>query len=687
MPDLERDSRRLFSARERVALYLAADGTCSSCGTELPKDFHADHERPHSRGGLTDVLNGQALCPDCNCRKGARPTDPATPVDPAGHHVTASAVTRDDGIHPAATTDPAEADVGAADHPEEILQMKSLPQDHTTHANGLTAWPDDPPLRAWQRRAVPAVLAHDRQAYLMEACPAAGKTRTALRVAHERLRSGEIDRVVIVCPTASLARQWAREAAQVGIRIEPNWSSPALPRDCHGVAITYQRLAACPELYRHACRLRTLVLADEPHHMGDTAAWGKAFMLAFEPAVSWLLLSGTPFRSDNQPIPGVRYDDDGVAQPDFVYDYRQAVRDGICRKIAFVPFDGELKWSDGGTVIEATFGDDLDAKQSAHRHRTALSPGMSDGLGRMITEADQQLTEVRAQGHQDAGGLIIACDILHARNIAAVVRQVTGQDVMVIASDEPDATRLIDRFRDSNDRWVIAVNMVSEGVDIPRLRVGVYATVAKTPLLFRQIVGRFVRVRRGLGNQPSYLFLPADPALRALAAEIEQEIRHELAETVDPVPVERELGISEHLSAFIPLDARVEAQATLMSGLRFRSPAQAAAIDTLARDLAVEPEEIYRRVVGDAEPVLPALPDETEFERRERLRRERKRLVGHLHHRSGREYSEIQTWINDAVAGGRPVTGHTLDELERTVRTLTREIAGLATTGDATRAA
>lgn len=552
-----------------------------------------------------------------------------------------------------------------------------VPSDSSTPSTNLVPeWPTAPPLRAWQCRAVSTVINHPNRAFLLEACPAAGKTLTALRIAQEQISAGLVERVVVVCPTTNLATQWARDAASLGIKFEPNWSGPALPRDCHGVVVTYQRVAACPELYRAGCRTSTLVLADEPHHMGETAVWGQAFALAFEPARRWLLLSGTPFRSDNQPIPGVRYSDEGRAQPDFSYAYADAVRDGVCRKIAFIPFDGELKWSDGGTVIEATFADQLNSRQAGHRHRTALSPGMSDGLPRMIADADAQLTWVRQQGHEEAGGLIVACDITHARNIAAEVTLITGEPATVIASDDPEASRLLQRFRTSRQRWVVAVNMVSEGVDIPRLRVGLYATVAKTPLLFRQIVGRFVRVQRGQPNDPSYLFLPGDPVLQHLADEIESEITHQLVALDDAEPTLLERTEPEdRTSSFIPLDARVEAQGAWMSGLRFSDPAQATAIDMLARQLVLPPEEVYLRVVGSNQPVLPGLPAETDYERRGRLRKERKRLVGFLHRRSGRDYSEIQTWINDAIATGRPVVEHTVPELERSIRLLTKEIA------------
>jgi superfamily II DNA or RNA helicase len=538
-------------------------------------------------------------------------------------------------------------------------------------------WPATNTLRAWQRRVIPAVLAQDQLGFLIEACPGAGKTIPALKIGHTMITNGDAARLVIVCPTSSLARQWAREAAKVGLNIEPNWAAGPVPRDCHGIAVTYQRIASGAELYRHGCREPTIVIADEPHHMGDNASWGRGFRTAFEPAVRWLLLSGTPFRSDSQLIPGVSYDDDGLGRPDFTYSYGEAVRDGVCRKITFVPFDGELSWSSDGTLIEATFADALDGRQAAYRHRTAVSTAAGDGLRRMLEDADKQLTWVREHGHCDAGGLVVACDIGHARRIAEMLRQCTGEATTIVVSDDPDATDRLERFRTGTSRWIVAVNMVSEGVDIPRLRVGVYATVSKTALLFRQIVGRFVRVTPKMPNDTSFLYIPADPVLLALAEDIERELRHDVSQDLDDqVSSPGDAEPPQTVSTFVALDARVQAQGALLSGLRCAGPEQAAAIDQLARDLGLEPVEVYQRVMGDESVMLPGPPQETEFERRERLRRERRRLVGRLHHATQRDYSEIQQWVNDAVANGRPVNENTVAELERGIRMLLRTLAG-----------
>jgi superfamily II DNA or RNA helicase len=553
--------------------------------------------------------------------------------------------------------------------------MSATYNHHNHPGTTVGAWPDDRKLRSWQGRALRAINSFPGSSFLLEACPAAGKTIPGLRVAHQHLADGRTERVLVLVPTVQLAAQWAKEAAMVGLRLEPNWTGIALPRDCHGIAISYQRLAAMPELYRVACAQQpTIVLADEPHHMGQTAAWGQAYELATEPAAFRLLLSGTPFRSDNDPIPGVNYDENGQATPDFAYTYPEAIRGRICRKIAFVNCDGELRWADHGRVIEATFADQLDERQSRLRHRTALSTVLDDGLSRIIQDADERLTWVRQHGHDDAGGLIVACDIQHAKDIARIVERQVGEPAVVVHSDDPGSSARIQQFKRGRERWIVAVSMVSEGVDIPRLRVGVYASTIKTPLFFRQVIGRFVRTTRGQPAEPSFLFLPADPALAALAAEIESEIRHQLVATADQEGQSPSDGTESDVSGFVPLDARLHPWDTVMSGLRYRDPDQAAAIDTLSGKLQLTPEELLSRLGMD--PVLPNLPDETEYERRARLRRERKRLVGILHHQAGREYREIQQETNEIVASGRAVSDHTIGELEAAIRVLTRQLAG-----------
>ena len=143
----------------------------------------------------------------------------------------------------------------------------------------------------------------------------------------------------------------------------------------------------------------------------------------------------------------------------------------------------------------------------------------------MLAAADRRLTEVR-RGVPDAGGLVIATDHLSARAYAAQLRRITGEAPTVVLSDEAGASARIEAFAAGDDRWMVAVRMVSEGVDVPRLSVGVYATSTSTPLFFAQAVGRFVRARRR--GETASVFLPSVPLLLQHAAEMEVERDHAL---------------------------------------------------------------------------------------------------------------------------------------------------------------
>ncbi len=487
----------------------------------------------------------------------------------------------------------------------------------------------------------------DAGRFLLSAAPGAGKTRPALELARRELSLGRAASVVVACPTAPLTRQWARAASQLGIELAPDAGSPKPPPGFHGVAVTYARVAKSPSRWRRAGGAGTLVVADEAHHLGEDLAWGEAFVTAFGSCSRWLLLSGTPFRSDATPIPGVSYDNDGLAEPDFSYSYADSVRDGICRPVSFVAYDGTLSWRSGDDVIESSFETVLPAREASRRYRTAISTELPDGLPRILREADEKLRALRSGAHRDAGGLVIAADSDHARRIAALLKEATGRAPLVVLHTESRAAAKLAAFTDSRDPWIVAVNMVSEGVDIPRLRVGVYATAAKTALVFRQIVGRFVRTIPARPAEPSWLYVPADPILRDHAAAVEQELRlvlrREEAE-IDFDQPERATGEPVEAAAFVPLSADVAPQMTLFGG---PAPAAPAA--------APPPPELPRE--------LPA------FERRARLRDERHRLVSELTRRDRSSHREVNAWLNRRL-GITSVEQASLDDLERSVALL-----------------
>lgn len=400
-------------------------------------------------------------------------------------------------------------------------------------------------LRAWQAEALDEYFALDGpdgpgkgpRDFLASATPGAGKTTFALRLASELVRRGVVDRIVVVAPTEHLKTQWADAAARVSIRLDPAFSNRhTVPsRQYHGVAVTYAQVAVKAEVHQRLIMdARTLVILDEVHHGGDALSWGDALREAYSRATRRLLLSGTPFRSDTAPIPFVEYHPNAkgirLSRTDYDYGYRRALEDGVVRPVMFLVYAGQMRWrTKTGDEMEAHLGQDNTKDITSQAWRTALNPE-GDWIPAVLRSADRRLSEVREQ-IPDAGGLVIATDQTAARAYAAILQQITGEEVTVVLSDEAEASSRIERFSKDASRWMVAVRMVSEGVDVPRLAVGVYATSSSTPLFFAQAIGRFVRARRR--GETASVFLPNVPVLLALASEMERQRDHALDRDVD----------------------------------------------------------------------------------------------------------------------------------------------------------
>ncbi len=269
--------------------------------------------------------------------------------------------------------------------------------------------------------------------FLAVATPGAGKTTFALTVAAELLGRRIIDRITIVAPTEHLKVQWAEAAGRAGIPIDPAYAAGQgkTSKDFVGIAVTYAGVAVNPLAFRlRTERFKTLVILDEVHHAGDALSWGDGIREAFDPAHRRLALTGTPFRSDTNPIPFVRYlpDGDGVprSEADFTYGYAHALADHVVRPVLFMAYSGEMQWrTRAGDEIVARLGEPLTKDMHAHALRTALDP-QGAWIPSVLQAADKRLSEVRRHV-PDAGGLVIATDQTSARAYAKILRSLTGR--------------------------------------------------------------------------------------------------------------------------------------------------------------------------------------------------------------------------------------------------------------------
>lgn len=553
-------------------------------------------------------------------------------------------------------------------------------------------------LRAWQAEAIDLYRERAPRDFLAVATPGAGKTTFALRIATELLESRAVRRVTVVAPTEHLKKQWADAAARVGIRLDPRFTNAQGRHGAgyDGVAVTYAQVASKPAL--HAARTtaeRTLVILDEVHHGGDALSWGDAVREAFEGATRRLALTGTPFRSDTAPIPFVTYAPDGHgirrSVADYTYAYGDALRDHVVRPVIFLSYSGSMRWrTKAGDEVAARLGEPLTKDMTSQAWRTALDPE-GEWIPSVLAAADRRLTEVR-RTVPDAGAMVIATDQTDARAYAGHLARLTGRSPVVVLSDDDGASDRIEEFAEGDARWLVAVRMVSEGVDVPRLAVGVYATSTATPLFFAQAVGRFVRARRR--GETASVFLPSVPQLLELAATLEIERDHALDKPTDGSQdpegdllalAEREqksedaVGSDGVVGTFQALEAQASFDRVLFDGGEFGTGAEVGSdeeldflglpglldadqVTTLLRQRQAD-QQGARRARGQAEPEV------VDHRKQAELRKELAQLVGAWARRSGQPHATVHAELRRRC-GGPEVAVAAPDQLEARVAML-----------------
>ncbi len=561
-------------------------------------------------------------------------------------------------------------------------------------------WGTATKLRAWQAEALDRYRATHPRDFMAVATPGAGKTTFALRLATELLEAGVVRRVTVVAPTEHLKHQWADAAARVGIKIDPSFRNNQGRHGAFydGVAITYAQIAANPALHRARTEAdRTLVILDEVHHGGDALSWGDAVREAFESATRRLMLTGTPFRSDTAKIPFVRYErgNDGIrrSSADYTYGYGQALRDHVVRPVIFMSYSGNVRWrTKAGDEISARLGEPLTKDMTGQAWRTALDPN-GEWIPSVIAAADKRLTEVR-RSVPDAGAMIIATDQTDARAYAGHIARLTGESPTVVLSDDAGAGQRIEEFSTSDSRWLVAVRMVSEGVDVPRLAVGVYATSASTPLFFAQAVGRFVRARRR--GETASVFLPSVPQLLELAHAMEVERDHALDRPEKPGETDGQLEDSlvaaanredkaagDLLGSFEALEAQASFDKVLFDGGEFGLGADVGSdeeLDFLGLPGLLDADQVTtllrQRQAGQmSRGSADAVREEMDHRKAAELRRELNQLVAGWARRSGQPHGTVHVELR-RQCGGPEVPLATVEQLEARVALVRRWFVG-----------
>lgn len=532
-------------------------------------------------------------------------------------------------------------------------------------------------LRSWQERALSQLARHTNPDFLLSATPASGKTTFACTA----IRQLKPDLAIIVVPTIPLRRQWADHAACFGLDLDPTFENGQVRpgRDRDGIVVTYAAVASAPHIYRNlSSRQQTKVVLDEIHHCGDEHKWGDAIHYAFEKADRRLGLSGTPFRMKKDTIPFVTYEGDpAVSKPDFSYTYGQALQDGVVRPVEFAFFDGTARWVDAQQMMSTGLSE-AGKDDEGLAIRSAISD-TSEWMRSVQEKAHATLVELR-QHIPARGGLIVADHQTHARRLAKQHDAVTGVVTPLAISDDPRGSDVIRAFKVSDTPWLTAVNMVSEGVDIPRLMVGIYATTSRTELFFRQVVGRFVRIdNTRMDEYPATVYLPSVPSLVEMAKKIEDERNHVLEEEeitrrrfddfgpgLGPNPITI-LGAVDGKHSHSVLNSTTITLEEIETAKKFIDELHLTQSPTY---VALIIQKYFKFSTSGNPPNtntdVKTIPD---YEVRELKRQECKKLVNRYHEQTAISYREIWIALNDLV-GERSVAEATIESLDRRIELL-----------------
>lgn len=477
--------KRRFSQRQRDILRLIAGNQCRQCGKPLT-EFHADHRHPYSKGGKTLVNNGQALCPTCNLRKGNRMAE---------------------------------------------IQLRPWQSDATRKALN------------WLQNE------EGSKHFLINAAPGAGKTICASVIARELIKAESVDRVIVIAPRAEVVRQWCDDFSIVTGRSMMKVTGKDEDMASYGADLcaTWQAIEGLLEGFQAVCdSASTLVICDEHHHAAIEAAWGRGAEGAFANAEHVLVLTGTPIRSDGQEPVWFAYDDAGrINHPEggtYTLTYGDAVDLGYCRPITFHRHEGNFSVTlpDGEAIpvsgsIDAELNGQLKSiqglQQALEFYRLACTPKYTEKgkpdpssyQGSMLEWAVAQLDDLRCEV-PNAGGLVIAPSIEIAEYMAELIEILDDEKPIVIHSQLPNADQKIKAFRQNRKKWMVSVAMISEGVDIQRLRVLVYLPNSQTELTFRQSMGRVVRTLGPDDYSRAYVVMPTHRVFEQYARRVEQEM-------------------------------------------------------------------------------------------------------------------------------------------------------------------
>lgn len=359
-------------------------------------------------------------------------------------------------------------------------------------------------LRKWQKSCIKVALEKylSGSKHMMTlAAPGAGKTFMSAMLADQMIKRDMIDLVLCFAPTQNVVENMRKTFSSVlGEKLEGGIGHV-------GNVYTYQgMLTIKDDIWALLDKFRVLVVLDEIHHCAggenQSNTWGQVIVQRIQNRAKYTMaLTGTPWRSDSMPVALANYCDiNGEVQCDYIYGLSQAVVEGVCRKPCIELLNHSSIKSENKSETFRSFQDAMTRGQiplsafvtHPHIEKETLKRGV------------EKLLEYR-KCHREAAGLVVASSVEHARRLQSLLENEFHQTTVLVSYKEPDGAQTIDNFRRSDTDWIVSVAMVSEGTDVPRLRVTCMLSTVQTELFFRQLLGRTQRRIKGVKNSHGWL--------------------------------------------------------------------------------------------------------------------------------------------------------------------------------------
>jgi superfamily II DNA or RNA helicase len=360
---------------------------------------------------------------------------------------------------------------------------------------------------------------------------------------------GEIDSVIVIAPRREIVKQWAADFKVVTGRYMSKISGVTELEDFgKDVCATWAAVQGLQNAFSDLCNSKkTLVVCDEHHHAAVEAAWGDSANSAFANAKYVLILTGTPIRSDGNESIWLAYDDKGkISHPTdgtYTLTYGEAVDLLYCRPVSFHRHEGRFSVSIDDQSVHVSSQRPAEISGGLSRigalqkmlsfYRLACTPQFEANDSEMPLRGGYQWTMVEAGSEKlddirnrmpEAGGLVIAPNIEMAEYFVKVIEAIEGERPVIVHSEKSDSDERIAAFKNSTRRWIVSVAMISEGVDIPRLRILLYLPNSQTELSFRQAIGRVVRTNGYDDDTRAYVVMPSWEIFDQYARRIEREM-------------------------------------------------------------------------------------------------------------------------------------------------------------------